>query len=84
MDFRGGSSETPAGLVVSTSVSGSGDARRGRLQGGNRPPDVMPPALTDCRRRYGYIEVATKKGIWKLMHQGAALVEIDLPRRKAQ
>ena len=63
----------------------SGDEiRAALLQGGYRPPDAMAQALTDCRRRYGYIEVGTKKGMWRLTNQGETLVEIDLPRSKAQ
>jgi hypothetical protein len=60
------------------------EIRAALRQGGFRPPEVMAQALTDCRRRYGYIEVGTKKGMWKLTHQGETLVEIDLPRGKAQ
>src|SRR5438034_6640887 len=33
------------------------------IQGGYRPPDRVPQALTDCRRKYGYIESGTKKGL---------------------
>jgi hypothetical protein len=58
------------------------EIRAALIQGGHRPPDQMAQALTDCRRRYGYVEAGTKKGFWSLTHQGETLVEIDLPRSK--
>lgn len=51
------------------------------VQGGYRPPDIMPQALTDCRRRYGYIQPGSKKGMWKLTHGGETTVEFDLPHK---
>jgi hypothetical protein len=52
------------------------------IQGGHRPPNAMGQALTDCKRRYGYIDVGSRKGSWKLSHQGETLVELDLPRNR--
>jgi hypothetical protein len=58
------------------------EVRASMIQAGARPPGVMGQALTDCRRRYGYIEPGSKKGYWRLSHQGETLVEIDLPRTR--
>jgi len=49
-------------------------------QGRHRPPESFAQALTDCRRRYGYIEPGSKKGFWKLSHSGETVVDFDLPR----
>jgi hypothetical protein len=49
-------------------------------QGRFRPPESFQQALTDCRRRYGYIEVGSKKGFWKLTHSGETVVDFDLPK----
>jgi len=59
------------------------EIRAALLQAGYRPPEHMPQALTDGRRRYGYVQPAAQKGFWRLSHQGETLVEIDLPRSKA-
>jgi hypothetical protein len=62
----------------------SSDEIRGALiQGNFRPPSAMAQALTDCRRRFGYVEPGARKGFWRLSHQGETLVELDLPRQKA-
>jgi hypothetical protein len=53
------------------------------IQGGHRPPDRVPQALSDCRRKYGYIEPGTKKGLWRVSQQGQTLVEIDMPKTKS-
>ncbi len=58
------------------------EIRAALLQAPFRPPDQMAQAVTDCRRRYGYIEAGSKKGFWRLSNQGETLVEIDLPRAK--
>ena len=60
----------------------SGEIRAGLLLGKYHPPKSMPQALADCRRRYGFVVVGTKKGFWKLSNQGETLVELDLPRAK--
>jgi hypothetical protein len=59
------------------------EIRTALIQGGYRPPDQMAQALTDCRRKYGYAAVGSKKGLWRLSNQGETLVEIDLPKAKA-
>jgi hypothetical protein len=59
------------------------EIRTALRQAAFRPPDDMPQALTDCRRRYGYVQVGTKKGLWTLTHQGETLVEVDLPRQNS-
>src|SRR6266568_5834429 len=51
------------------------EIRAALIQGGHRPPESMAQALTDGRRKYGYIEAGTKKGLWRLSHQGETLVE---------
>lgn len=56
------------------------EIRTALIQGRSRPPESFQQALTDCRRRYGYIEVGSKKGFWKLTHSGETVVELDLPR----
>jgi hypothetical protein len=62
----------------------SSDEIRGALiQGNFRPPGAMAQALTDCRRRFGYVEPGARKGFWRLSHQGETLVELDLPREKS-
>ena len=50
------------------------------VQGKYRPPGSISQALVDCRRKYGFVEVGSKKGLWKLSHQGETMVEFDLPR----
>lgn len=50
------------------------------IQGRFRPPGSMAQAMTDCRRKYGYIDAGSKKGLWKLSRDGEVKVEIDLPR----
>ncbi len=58
------------------------EMRAAMITAKQRPPGNFPQALTDCRRRYGYVEVGTKKGFWKLSHDGEVTVELDLPRPK--
>jgi len=59
----------------------SGDEiRMAMIQGRYPPPNNFPQALTDCRRRYGYVEVGTKKGFWRLTNAGATVVDFDLPK----
>ncbi len=60
----------------------SDEIRRALIQGGYRPGKSIAQALADCRRRYGYVEVGSKKGRWKLSSQGETVVELDLPRSK--
>lgn len=60
------------------------DIRNGLRQGGYRPPGNISQALVDCRRKYGYIERGSARGMWKLVHQGEALVEFDLPSGAAE
>jgi hypothetical protein len=50
------------------------------VQAKYRPPGNISQALVDCRRKYGFVEVGSKKGLWKLSHQGETMVEFDLPR----
>lgn len=57
----------------------TGNVRTSLVQGKYRPPGNMVSAMTDCRRKYGFVEVGSKKGFWKLSHQGETLVEFDLP-----
>jgi hypothetical protein len=47
-----------------------------------RPPMHMAQAMTDCRRRYGYVGVGTKKGMWILTNDGEVTVDLDLPRNQ--
>ncbi len=62
-------------------LSGS-EIRAALVQGRYRPPDSsMAQTLTDCRRKYGYIQAGSKKGLWKLSHTGETTVEFDLPRK---
>ena len=62
----------------------SSDEIRGALiQANFRPPGAMAQALTDCRRRFGYVEQGARKGFWRLSHQGETLVELDLPRERS-
>lgn len=58
------------------------EIRAALIQGNFRPPGKLPQALTDCRRRYGYVEPSARKGFWRLSHQGETLVELDLPRTR--
>jgi len=37
-------------------------------------------ALTDCRRRYGFAEPGSRKGTWRITHDGEVTVDFDLPR----
>ncbi|MBX3229222.1 MAG: hypothetical protein KIT84_18630 [Labilithrix sp.] len=60
----------------------SDEIRKALLQGRVKPPGNMTQTLTDCRRRYAYIEPGTKKGLWKLSHDGEVTVDLDLPREK--
>lgn len=63
-----------------TELSGP-EIRAALVQGRYRPPDSsMAQTLTDCRRKYGYIQPGSKKGLWKLTHTGETTVEFDLPR----
>jgi len=57
------------------------EIRQGLVAGGARPPTVLPQALTDCRRRYGYIQIGSKRGFWKLTPTGETMIEFDLPRK---
>ena len=59
------------------------EIRVAMIQAGGRPPGNMGQAMADCRRRYGYVEVGSTRGLWKLSPQGETLVEIDLPRTKS-
>jgi len=62
-------------------LSGS-EIRAALVQGRYRPPDSsMAQTLTDCRRKYGYIQAGSKKGLWRLSHTGETTVEFDLPRK---
>lgn len=59
------------------------EIRAALVQGRYRPPDSsMAQTLTDCRRKYGYIQAGSKKGLWKLSHTGETTVEFDLPRKE--
>lgn len=55
------------------------EIRRALLQGKFKPPSVMAQAMTDCRRRYGFVQPGTRKGFWKLTHDGEAKVELEMP-----
>ena len=59
----------------------SDEIRMALVQGKYSPPRNMAQAMTDCRRKYGYVDVGSKKGFWKLSRDGETLVEIDLPRK---
>lgn len=63
-------------------VSGA-EIRSGLVQGRHRPPGNLAQALTDCRRKYGYIQTGSKKGLWTLTHSGETTIEFDLPRQEA-
>lgn len=74
-------------LAYKKSQEGKGELsadeiRVAMIQAGSRPPRVMNQAMADCRRRYGYVEVGSARGLWKLSPQGETLVEIDLPRTR--
>jgi hypothetical protein len=56
------------------------EMRQSLILAKHRPPTNFAQALTDCRRRYGYIEAGTKKELWKLSHDGEVTIELDLPR----
>jgi len=58
------------------------EIRTALVQGKYRPPGVIAQALTDCRRKYGYIEPGSKKGLWKLSNAGETVVDFDLPNKK--
>ena len=47
---------------------------------GFRRPKAPAQAVSDARRRYGYLQPGSKRGLWKLSQQGTLLVEDDLPR----
>jgi hypothetical protein len=59
------------------------DIRVTMMQAAVRPPKAMGQAMADCRRRYGYVEIGSARGTWKLSSQGETLVEIDLPRTRS-
>jgi hypothetical protein len=63
----------------SEEVSGE-EIRKALLQANQHPPKFFNQGLTDARRKYGYLEAGSKRGLWKLSHQGETLVEVDLPR----
>lgn len=48
------------------------------IQAKQRPPAQMAQALVDAKRRYGYVDVGTRKGTWALGHGGEVRVEIEL------
>ncbi|HEX8700646.1 MAG TPA: hypothetical protein VF815_17480 [Myxococcaceae bacterium] len=56
------------------------EIRKLLIQGKFRPPGSMAQAMTDGRRKYGYVDAGSKKGLWKLSRDGEVTVEIDLPR----
>lgn len=58
------------------------EIRQTLINAKQRPPGVMAQALTDCRRRYGYIENGDKNGFWRLSQNGEVAVKIDLPHKK--
>ena len=59
------------------------EIRAALVQGRYRPPDSsMAQTLTDCRRKYGYIQAGSKKGLWRLSHTGETTVEFDLPHKE--
>ena len=58
------------------------EVRQTLINAKQRPPGAIGQALTDCRRRHGYIETGDKKGFWRLSHDGEVAIKIDLPRKK--
>jgi hypothetical protein len=54
------------------------------IQAKQRPPGVIAQALTDAKRRHGFVEAGTRKGSWRLSHAGEVRVEFELPSAAEQ
>lgn len=65
-----------------TSVFTEDDIRRAYIRAGVRTPKVIAQALRDAKNKYEYVELAGKRGEYRLTNHGDRLVRFDLPRQK--
>lgn len=67
-----------------TKVFSEDDIRRAYIRAGVRPPKIVAQALRDAKNKYEYVELAGKRGVYRLTHHGDRIVRFDLPRQKEQ
>jgi hypothetical protein len=65
-----------------TSIFTEEDIRRAYIRAGVRPPKVVAQALRDAKNKYEYLELAGKRGEYRLTNHGDRVVRFDLPRQK--
>jgi hypothetical protein len=65
-----------------TSVFTEDDIRRAYIRAGVRPPKVVAQALRDAKNKYEYVELAGKRGQYRLTNHGDRVVRFDLPTRR--
>ncbi|MGB6876600.1 MAG: hypothetical protein WBD87_11245 [Candidatus Acidiferrales bacterium] len=58
------------------------DIRRAYIRANVRPPKIVGQALRDAKNRFEYVEVAGKRGHYRLTGHGDRVVRFDLPRSK--
>ena len=56
------------------------DIRRAYIRAGVRPPKVVEQSLRDAKNKYDYLELAGRRGKYRLTNHGDRVVRFDLPR----
>lgn len=64
-----------------TQVFGEEDIHRAYIRAEVRPPKVIAQALRDAKNKYQYVELAGKRGRYRITNHGDRVVRFDLPRR---
>ncbi len=59
------------------------DIRRAYIRAGVRPPKVVAQSLRDAKNKYDYLELAGRRGKYRLTNHGDRVVRFDLPRGEA-
>jgi hypothetical protein len=65
-----------------TSVFTEYDIRRAYIRAGVRPPKVVAQALRDAKNKFEYVELAGKRGQYRLTNHGDRVVRFDLPAQR--
>lgn len=63
-----------------TPIFGDEEIRAAYIKAGVRPPKIVSQALRDAKNKYQFVELAGKRGRYRLTNHGDRVVRFDLPR----
>lgn len=84
-----GHHETVAVLAFALTEAGASEfteeeIRRAYIRAGVRPPKVVAQALRDAKNNFDYLELAGRRGVYRLSNHGDRVVRFDLPRERTR